>query len=130
MSEMMMELRDHPHGGNGVAPKRQPVCLLLGGGMAAGKSTVREIIGRDIFWSKVPSRQFRSGCVAANSPWFFTVHAPSDLCDTAPGMLAVEHGAAATSMSAMLCCAPYKPAACRAACIGSNLGALQNIASP
>ena len=52
MSEMMMELRDHPHGGNGVAPKRQPVCLLLGGGMAAGKSTVREIIGRDIFWSK------------------------------------------------------------------------------
>lgn len=33
--------------------RRQPVCLLLGGGMAAGKSTVREIIGNDSFWSKV-----------------------------------------------------------------------------
>lgn len=33
--------------------QRQPVILLLGGGMAAGKSTVREIIGRDGFWSKV-----------------------------------------------------------------------------
>ena len=48
---MLIELREHPHP-NGVAPKRQPVCLLLGGGMAAGKSTVREIIGQDIFWSK------------------------------------------------------------------------------
>ncbi len=60
LSEMMMELRDHPHGGNGVTPKRQPVCLLLGGGMAAGKSTVREIIGRDIFWSKVGMLAIRS----------------------------------------------------------------------
>lgn len=34
-------------------PGRQPVILLLGGGMAAGKSTVREIIGKDGFWSKV-----------------------------------------------------------------------------
>ena len=34
------------------APRR-PVLLLLGGGMAAGKSTVREIIGQDNFWSKV-----------------------------------------------------------------------------
>ena len=34
-------------------PKRGPVLLLLGGGMAAGKSTVREIIGHDDFWSKV-----------------------------------------------------------------------------
>ncbi|KAK9832479.1 hypothetical protein WJX81_000145 [Elliptochloris bilobata] len=32
---------------------RLPVLLLLGGGMAAGKSTVREIIGHDDFWSKV-----------------------------------------------------------------------------
>lgn len=31
---------------------RLPVLLLLGGGMAAGKSTVREIIGHDDFWSK------------------------------------------------------------------------------
>lgn len=30
-----------------------PILLLLGGGMAAGKSTVREIIGSDHFWSKV-----------------------------------------------------------------------------
>ena len=30
--------------------------LLLGGGMAAGKSTVREVIGHDDFWSKVWSR--------------------------------------------------------------------------
>jgi hypothetical protein len=34
-------------------PQRGPVLLLLGGGMAAGKSTVREIIGHDDFWSKV-----------------------------------------------------------------------------
>ena len=26
---------------------------MLGGGMAAGKSTVRNIIGQDTFWSKV-----------------------------------------------------------------------------
>lgn len=32
---------------------RQPVLLILGGGMAAGKSTVREIIGKSDFWSKV-----------------------------------------------------------------------------
>ena len=31
----------------------QPGLLLLGGGMAAGKSTVREVIGHDDFWSKV-----------------------------------------------------------------------------
>ena len=49
-----MELRERPNA-NGLAPKRQPVCLLLGGGMAAGKSTVREIIGQDIFWSKASS---------------------------------------------------------------------------
>mmetsp|Transcript_17981 Transcript_17981/g.50302 ORF Transcript_17981/g.50302 Transcript_17981/m.50302 type:complete len:504 (+) Transcript_17981:1941-3452(+) len=34
-------------------PQRQPVLLLLGGGMAAGKSTVRDIIGKSDFWSKV-----------------------------------------------------------------------------
>lgn len=33
--------------------ERRPVLLLLGGGMAAGKSTVREIIGQDNFWTKV-----------------------------------------------------------------------------
>lgn len=32
---------------------RQPVLMILGGGMAAGKSTVREIIGQSDFWSKV-----------------------------------------------------------------------------
>lgn len=32
---------------------RQPVLLLLGGGMAAGKSSVRHLIGADVFWSKV-----------------------------------------------------------------------------
>ena len=32
---------------------RRPVLLMLGGGMAAGKSTVRKIIGQDNFWSKV-----------------------------------------------------------------------------
>ncbi|CAL8471980.1 g11522 [Coccomyxa elongata] len=39
--------------GRSEAPERGPVLLLLGGGMAAGKSTVREIIGHDDFWSKV-----------------------------------------------------------------------------
>jgi hypothetical protein len=36
------------------------VLLLLGGGMAAGKSTVREVIGHDDFWSKVSSIQVPS----------------------------------------------------------------------
>ena len=36
--------------------QRQPVALLLGGGMAAGKSTVREIIGQDDFWTKVTTK--------------------------------------------------------------------------
>ena len=36
-----------------VNAERGPVLLLLGGGMAAGKSTVREVIGHDDFWSKV-----------------------------------------------------------------------------
>lgn len=39
----------------GAADERHPVLLLLGGGMAAGKSTVREIIGQDGFWSKARS---------------------------------------------------------------------------
>lgn len=43
--------------GNSIAkasdPKRQPILLLLGGGMAAGKTSVREIIGSDAFWSDV-----------------------------------------------------------------------------
>ena len=34
-------------------PDRQPICLLLGGGMAAGKSTVRKIIGQAEFWTRV-----------------------------------------------------------------------------
>ena len=34
-------------------PNRQPICLLLGGGMAAGKSTVRKIIGEAEFWTRV-----------------------------------------------------------------------------
>ena len=34
-------------------PDRQPICLLLGGGMAAGKSTVRNIIGKAEFWTRV-----------------------------------------------------------------------------
>lgn len=34
-------------------PDRQPICLLLGGGMAAGKSTVRNIIGQAEFWTRV-----------------------------------------------------------------------------
>jgi hypothetical protein len=38
-------------------PDRQPVMLLLGGGMAAGKSTVRELIGQSAFWSKARLKQ-------------------------------------------------------------------------
>lgn len=53
--------------GSGVssAAERGPVLLLLGGGMAAGKSTVREVIGHDDFWSKVsPGLSGQgSGCV-------------------------------------------------------------------
>ena len=75
LSEMMIELREHPHA-NGVVPKRQPVCLLLGGGMAAGKSTVREIIGQDIFWSKVcRPKKARPDRAAAMSGCLITGHA-------------------------------------------------------
>ena len=52
----LYEMFDELHSSPAPAPseaRRQPVCLLLGGGMAAGKSTVREIIGKDTFWSKV-----------------------------------------------------------------------------
>ena len=73
----MIELREHPHA-NGLAPKRQPVCLLLGGGMAAGKSTVREIIGQDIFWSKVRAitvGHLQSGCDANRSAGTYQVNA-------------------------------------------------------
>lgn len=49
--EMFNELHSSPVPAPSEA-RRQPVCLLLGGGMAAGKSTVREIIGNDSFWSK------------------------------------------------------------------------------
>lgn len=43
-----------------IPSERGPVLLLLGGGMAAGKSTVREVIGHDDFWSKASSLQFPS----------------------------------------------------------------------
>ena len=42
---------------------RLPVLLLLGGGMAAGKSTVREIIGHDDFWSKARA----AACICAEA---------------------------------------------------------------
>ncbi len=47
---MFAELNQHT---SALDENRQPILLLLGGGMAAGKSTVREIIGHDEFWSKV-----------------------------------------------------------------------------
>ena len=53
LQQMFEELnRASPHKSSTGGPRR-PVLLLLGGGMAAGKSTVREIIGQDNFWSKV-----------------------------------------------------------------------------
>ncbi|KAK9816033.1 hypothetical protein WJX74_000855 [Apatococcus lobatus] len=48
--EMFAELNQHS---SAMDENRSPILLLLGGGMAAGKSTVREIIGHDEFWSKV-----------------------------------------------------------------------------
>lgn len=43
-----------------------PILLLLGGGMAAGKSTVREIIGSDQFWSNVSIQGwYQSSCLQA-----------------------------------------------------------------
>ena len=50
---MFNELNRHGSVKGSTANQRQPVVLLLGGGMAAGKSTVREIIGQDDFWTKV-----------------------------------------------------------------------------
>ena len=46
-------------------PQRGPVLLLLGGGMAAGKSTVREIIGHDDFWSKARRPCLQPSCQGA-----------------------------------------------------------------
>ena len=51
MYEIFAELNRSGSSGQ-PPPQRGPVLLLLGGGMAAGKSTVREIIGHDDFWSK------------------------------------------------------------------------------
>ena len=42
-------------------PDRQPICLLLGGGMAAGKSTVRNIIGKADFWTRASLFNFSNG---------------------------------------------------------------------
>lgn len=39
--------------------RRAPILLLLGGGMAAGKTSVRKIIGSDEFWSKVGAQCIR-----------------------------------------------------------------------
>ena len=50
---MFNELNRHSSVKSASSKQRQPVVLLLGGGMAAGKSTVREIIGQDDFWTKV-----------------------------------------------------------------------------
>lgn len=61
--EMFNDLQSSPAPAPSKA-RRQPVCLLLGGGMAAGKSTVREIIGNDSFWTKVRvlwNSEFNSG---------------------------------------------------------------------
>ena len=60
----LYEMFNDLHASPAPAPsevRRQPVCLLLGGGMAAGKSTVREIIGNDSFWSKVRAHGFVAG---------------------------------------------------------------------
>lgn len=43
-------------------PNRQPVLLLLAGGMAAGKSTVRELIGKSDFWSQVVASSWTLKC--------------------------------------------------------------------
>ena len=53
LQQMFNELNRHGSVKGSNANQRQPVVLLLGGGMAAGKSTVREIIGQDDFWTKV-----------------------------------------------------------------------------
>ena len=48
-------------------PNRQPICLLLGGGMAAGKSTVRKIIGQAEFWTRVSSLLLHARSLAKHS---------------------------------------------------------------
>ncbi|CAD7696114.1 unnamed protein product [Ostreobium quekettii] len=53
MHQMFQELHGTKADPGTEEKRRQPTLLLLGGGMAAGKSTVREIIGHDDFWSKV-----------------------------------------------------------------------------
>ena len=56
LQQMFNELNRHSSVKSASSKQRQPVVLLLGGGMAAGKSTVREIIGQDDFWTKVQNQ--------------------------------------------------------------------------
>ncbi len=60
--------------GTSSTPERGPVLLLLGGGMAAGKSTVREVIGHDDFWSKARSWH---ACIMQARKW---LHKPPHPC--------------------------------------------------
>ncbi len=48
-------------------PNRQPICLLLGGGMAAGKSTVRKIIGQAEFWTRVSANPMQHTPIGASA---------------------------------------------------------------
>ena len=77
MYEIFSELNRVGSGASST-PERGPVLLLLGGGMAAGKSTVREVIGHDDFWSKVGASPAGLSLTAAahcapfihrNMPW-------------------------------------------------------------
>jgi hypothetical protein len=57
--------------GAGAGEPRQPVLLLLGGGMAAGKSTVREMLRERGFWNKaspLPSCCRQRAALPADSP--------------------------------------------------------------
>lgn len=87
-------------------PDRQPICLLLGGGMAAGKSTVRKIIGQADFWTRVSATVLaypqspRQQCSAV----FHNQVVP--LLIRAAGILGVVH--ASTQLVPVCCCRLHK----------------------
>ncbi len=84
-------------GGGTDGKRRRPVCLFLGGGMAAGKSTVREIIGKDVFWSNVSFNLFEPlvSCMLPAMPLAAMPVLPVTTCRLVGQVICPKHGGVA-----------------------------------